>query len=157
MQVRSPLTRKFAADYARTNRGVLCSRRFRDVLEETDSGILFYETKIIEFDGKKNETEYFLMHICARYKCLDYDASIFENRVEFSASENEDFDVLTHFDFIALNDALIGKEPCFYISNSPFPYMPTISEDIAKKLFKHSFSGVSVIPVSDFKWDEMNG
>ena len=97
------------------------------------------------------------MHISEHRDCLSYESSRFKDREAFIASGEKDVDVLTHFDFIDLDKNKIGNARCFYISNSPFPYMPVVSNDIATKLLLMRLKGVSVLPVSEYVWNEFSG
>ena len=155
MHVRSPLTRNFNADYIRANRGDLCSLKLRKILEEENCGILFYETQVFDRKGNPIENKYYLMHISDRFNCFDYDSSIFNNKDLFISSDYKDFGLLSNFDFVKLNEEIIGKSRCFYALNFSLSFMPIISEVIAKKLISAKLKGIEIIPASEFKWKRL--
>ena len=157
MQLRSPLTRKFNADYVSANKGDLCSLKLRKILEEENSGILFYETQVFDRKGKPIEDKYYLMHISDRFNCVDYDLSIYKHENLSISCDYKNYDPLTSFDFVKLNEKFIGESRCFYALNAPFSYMPIVCEEIAKKLISFKLKGIAIMPASEFKWSEITG
>jgi len=149
----SPITRKLDADYIRANRGILCSKKLKELLEGLDADALFYPAQIYDRTNELVNSDYFLLHVSNKIDCLNYNSSIYQGRKEFEDSGFDDFFAISKVEKIVLDEKKIGLTNIFYISNSPFRETLGVNEIIGKSLSSKKLKGLSVISNEDFTFE----